>query len=426
MSQPADSSLPIREAIAAFLQERLQAKLDKLKDGQDEERRKLQEAFRPENWIADAARRVGQIQQVTHALKYSHPDARGSSLSSSGNPQADAFSVGTHSLGARLPTDVVGNAAALDVHKFLSLESDGATLLQRCIAEDPAVSAAFSDDPAAAEAWIGAFARVVQPKGKPASHSLAKQIYWPLGQGRYHLLAPLFPTSLAHTVWERLSRDRYSDEAKAARQARREQRSHPHGYCEYPDLAIQKFGGTKPQNISQLNSERRGENWLLPAVPPQWQSPPVTPPLNVISVFPRRFGSRRAVRGLVQELKGFLISVADKDRNNVRIRDKRNELIRGIVSEAIQFAAEIQELDGGWSLDERCRLNEAERCWLDPGRAETDAEFASRRLRGEWKDEICIGFSLWLNASLRSDELPMGQAEALEWQSLLAEELHHD
>lgn len=25
---------------------------------------------------------------------------------------------------------------------------------------------------------------------------------------------------------------------------------------EYPNLAVQKFGGTKPQNISQLNSER--------------------------------------------------------------------------------------------------------------------------------------------------------------------------
>lgn len=426
MNRPANSALPVREAIAAFLQERLQAKLDKLKDGQDEERRKLLETYHPENWIADAARRVGQIQQVTHALKYSHPDARGSSLSSAGNPRADAFSVGTHSLDARLPTDVVGNAAALDVHKFLSLEIDGASLLQRCIAEDPAVSAAFSDDPATAEAWIAAFASVVQPKDKPASHSLAKQIYWPLGRGRYHLLAPLFPTSLAHAVWERLSHDRYSEDAKAARQARKERRAHPHGCCEYPDLAIQKFGGTKPQNISQLNSERRGENWLLPSVPPQWHSPPVTPPLGVSSIFPRRFGNRRAVKDQVKALKSFLLSVADSDWNNIHLRDKRGELARHVVAELLQFAAEIQELDGGWSLDERCRLNEAERCWLDPGRAETDTEFATQRLRGEWKDEICVSFGLWLNASLRSDELPMGQPEALEWQSLLGEELRHD
>jgi len=416
----------IREAITAFLQERLQSKLEKLKDGQDDERRQLQEIFRPENWIADAARRVGQIQQVTHALKYSHPDARGTSLGSAGNPQAVATTVGTHSVGARLPTDVVGNAAALDVHKFLSRDAEGVSLLQRCLEADPTVVSAFSDDPETAQAWMTAFAGVVLPKGKPASHTLAKQVYWPLEQGQYHLLAPLFPTSLVHAVWARLREDRFSEEAKSARQARREQRPHPRGFCEYPDLTIQKYGGTKPQNISQLNSERRGENWLLPSVPPQWHSDPVRAPLGMTSIFPRLFGRRRAVREGCEALKRFFESVAGQDRNNLAIRGRREELVRDILGELLQFAAEIRELDGGWSLDERCRLNAAECCWLDPGRAETDPEFAARCLHGDWRNNICVSFGLWLNDRLRSDTLPVGQPEAREWQNLLEEELRHD
>lgn len=36
--------------------------------------------FFPANWLTDAARRANQIQLVTHALKFTHGDARGTSL----------------------------------------------------------------------------------------------------------------------------------------------------------------------------------------------------------------------------------------------------------------------------------------------------------------------------------------------------------
>jgi len=74
----------IRQVIGEFIQIRLQAKLDKLKADQLAERERLQAAHEPEVWLADAARRVGQIQQVTHAIKYIHPDARGTNLFSAG------------------------------------------------------------------------------------------------------------------------------------------------------------------------------------------------------------------------------------------------------------------------------------------------------------------------------------------------------
>ena len=382
-----DDTTRLRTVINQFLQERLQPKLDKLKEGEDDKRQALLDAHRPESWIADAARRVGQIQQVSHAIKYSHPDARGTSLSSPGNEAAGDLLVGTHTLKGAGEPDVVGNAAALDVLKFLHLEVDGKSLLTRATEADPALIAALPGDAEQNQKWMNAFADLSAPKGQPASHKLAKQLYWPVGNGEYHLLAPLFPTTLVHRVWRTIRDDRFSDEAKAAREARRNKQLHEHGFQEYLNFAIQNFGGTKPQNISQLNSERYGENYLLASLPPTWQNQPPKPPLNIDSIFERRFGQRKPVRYLTGTLRRFLVRV--KKYNNKPIRDTRAELVALIRDELMQLAAELQDLPPGWSAHEDCRLNPEERYWLDPGRALEDEEFAATRSASDWQQAVC-------------------------------------
>ncbi len=173
-----------------------------------------------------------------------------------------------------------------------------------------------------------------------------------------------------------------------------------------------------------MNSERHGENWLLPSLPPNWKSESIRPPFFTESVFVRRFGNRRDVKELTRILRDFLRSVAKPELNNIRIRNKRAELVGYIRDELLQFAAEIQEIDGGWSRDERCRLNVAEQCWLDPKRAAIDEEFAVRWQRGDWQDEICLRFGNWLNAAISDDKkTPMGEAEAEVWQDVLDAEL---
>ena len=420
---PPDSVMHIKAEINRFLQERLQPKLEKLKPEDDAQRQALLQDYSPASWIPDAAHRVGQIQQVTHALKYTHPDARGSSLSVAGNPAAGEAVIGTHTVADTLSPDVVGNAAALDVYKFLRLSVGGETILDLATSADPALASAFSDDPDSAQAWMSAFATLTQAKGPPASNKLAKQIYWPIKDGQYHLLAPLFPTSLVHGVWKRIRDDRISDEAKAARKARRNELAHPHGYREYPDVAIQNFGGTKPQNISQLNSERYGENFLLPSLPPRWKSAEVRAPLGVSSVFDRIFGNRPRVRELVRIVREFLVSV-ERAGTNIRIRDKRAELAALLRDEAFQYAAEVREgLLPGWSQQPECLLNSAEQCWLDPDRAVSDPDFASLREKGDWPDEICRRFGNWLNARLTTANTPMGAVEAAHWSEVLEKEM---
>jgi len=413
-------SAALRAVIVQFLQERRDAKLEKLSADKPEDvlkRAELLEQFVPRTWLEDAARRAGQIQAVTHALKPTHPDARGTNLYCPPDSLPRLREMGSHALGQDFDGDVVGNAAALDVYKFLKLEHEGQTLLASMLAGDADVATALSDDPAEATTWIEAFTQLTQPRGRPGSHTLAKQLYWltgedPLNDADYHLLAPLYATSLAHRVFERLQDDRFSEAAKAARAARKAGEFHDRPTRDYPDLAVQKLGGTKPQNISQLNSERLGQNFLLASLPPRWHNRDVTPLLHADSMF-WRFGRRPEVRRALKALRSFL---ATDPPRTVDTRDQRDDLAEELLDEFLSFGALMRELPSGWSDDPACRLQACEKVWLDVG--------ASAARANDWADELARRYANWLNGALGTTEaLRMGDPEQAHWRKALDEAL---
>ena len=125
------------------------------------------------------------------------------------------------------------------------------------LVDDADLIAALSDNPEQAAAWVEEFTRVTKPRGNISSHTLAKQLYWltgsdPSDDSNYHLLAPLFATSLAHRVYQTVNADRFDEASKNARKARMEGQFTDHILHDYPNMAVQKLGGTKPQNISYL------------------------------------------------------------------------------------------------------------------------------------------------------------------------------
>lgn len=413
MTDSAPSPKNIRELIEGFVRGRLQAKLDKLKPEEGEKRVQLEAAYQVDVWLADAARRVGQIQFASHILKPLHPDAKGTNLRVRPTLPSVGGLVGSFSAGDdALEDDVVGNAAALDVYKFLNLHFNGQRLIDYALKQDAAFLVALSRDPEQAAQWCSAFAEITEGDSRPASHYLAKQLYFPVADDEYHLLAPLFPTSLVHAVQKRMREDRFGERAKAAREARGKGESSPHGFREYPGLAIQKFGGTKPQNISQLNSERYGENWLLSSLPPIWDSGSVNPVYGSSSVFGHHFGRSKIVREKLKETRGFLEAV--QGENNTRIRRHRARLITEICDEAHQFAARLLALNPGWTSDARCELHEAEQHWLDPDRTNLDAEFAAAH-HSEWPREVGRRFAGWLNGQLTSKKIKMDDDTHTQW-----------
>lgn len=417
-SEPRASAL--RALISDFLTERLNGKLEKLQS-EDPKRSELHTQFEPAVWLEDAARRVTQIQAVTHSLKPIHPDAKGSSLYRSPKALSEGDWVGSHCLGESFESDVVGNAAALDVYKFLKLSHEGQSLLDLAVSDDADLAAAFSEDETLGREWAAAFAGLAAGRSKLSSHTNAKQLYWLMDDqalsshddGAYHLLAPLYPTSLVHRVYQQLQDDRFSDEAKAARAARKEGAYHSRPVREYPDLAIQKLGGTKPQNISQLNSERRGGNCLLASVPPVWKSAAVRPLWGVRSLF-EVWGRRPSVQQPIRQLRRFLEA---KPPANEATRRRVRGTVEALVDELIQFQAELLMLESGWTTASECELSAAQCAWLDPG------GFSSiTRIEQDADEVVAADFARWLNAQLRN-VLPVGDDEFAAWRKLARDEL---
>ncbi|WP_245960628.1 type I-F CRISPR-associated protein Csy1 [Simplicispira hankyongi] len=428
-STPPAGHASYRAAIAGFLQERLQAKLDKLKPD-DPQRGELLASFAYDVWLASAAKRVEQIQAVTHSLKPIHPDARGTNLYVEPASLSALAELGSHALGEQFVGDVVGNAAALDVYKFLKLEVHGRSLLTALLAQDADALVALHTDPAQARALRNAFVSLTQPRAEgPSSHTLAKQLYWLTGDractdADYTLLAPLYATSLAHAVHAQVQEDRFGEANKAARLAKKERKAHDGVFHDYPGLAVQNMGGTKPQNISQLNSERRGMNYLLSSLPPQWKVSEKRLPVSTDSVFSHYFGGRPLVRQTVQALRAFLES---KPPANAATRSQRDDMVYRLVDEMVAMAADLEHLlTPGWTLsDERfSKLNSDEQYWLDPLRAELpeEADFAEAWLAMEWPGAIGRRFGNWLNDRL-DGKLHFGEIEFRAWKKeLLADE----
>tara|TARA_R110002167_G_scaffold366359_1_gene595141 strand:+ start:5015 stop:6370 length:1356 start_codon:yes stop_codon:yes gene_type:complete len=390
-----------------------------------EQRREEELRYLPVNWLTDAARRAGQIQLVTHAQKFTHSDAKGSSLyapcgQNSSFVLANETLISTASLGSAA-IDIVGNAAALDVGKLLQLEDGGKTLIEHIREGDSSPLQPFAESSEQLQSWIKGFQQALESK-EFSSHTLSKQLFYPIGDGQYHLLAPLFASSLAQSVHLRIASSRYSEGAKNARDAKKKLRFFESPVLDYPNIAVQHFGGTKPQNISQLNSVRGGKSLLISCSPPRWQSQ-TRPPLQIKNIIDGPYSYR--VRRLIWELKEYLLSQVGKS-STLAVRQQRAERIDQLIDELILLGAEIQTLDypAGWSASDDCQLPLHQRLWLDPGRAAEDEPFAHARDKKDWIEQVARDFSIWLNRQLEHDKLAFGAVEHREWKHLMGQKLH--
>ncbi len=416
----------LRALIQMFLTERLDGKLEALKPD-NPKYAELQEKFAWKNWLKSAAKRSANIQCATHTIKPMHADARGTSLNVKLNGLPTLHEVGSHCVGTVYASDAVGNAADLDVFKFLKLSHGGRTLLQLACTQDTDLARTFSNDPDEASQWMSAFAALVQPRGTPASHGYAKQLYWRVeddahDDASYHLIAPLFGSALAHTVWQTLQEHRFGDTAKTARQARKDGADSDTPVHEYPHLAVRKMGGTKPQNISQLNSERGGNNPLLASLPPLWQTREQLP-LSSKRLM-ARFGYRPEVKQTLQQLGQFL---ASNPPANLETRQRRDAMVFDLLDEWLQLSATLRAVAPGWSQRPECQLSAAQKHWLDPEGVAQAAQDASLQLPevDDTLDAVAQDLARWLNGQLR-DPLALGDPEFIHWRTLVRDELEQD
>ncbi len=425
-------SIAIRKIIDEFIDERLQIKLEPLEkslakaSGESEAEAiqikvdALKEQYRRDVWLESAAKRVSQLQLVHFAAKFTHSSSKSSSrYLQEGDREERKGLVSTSTTCIPLEGDVVGNAAALDVFKFLSQPYADTTLLTLCLNRDSHLLLALSDSVETANQWVSLFANLIEDKLPIESHQYAKQVFFPLDDSEYHLLSPLYPTALIHTFYETINTDRFSDQSKAARTARKKSEFSPSEVREYIDLTIQQYGGTKPQNISQLNSQRGGRAYLLASCPPTWTSKATRAPLRTASIFKRWLGWQKDLREQTKKLKEFLVGT---DYNNLNIRNARARKVENICDEVLRLASTLQELPAGWTAHAECQLIDCEKFWLDPNRCEQDTAFLEARQASDWQSEIASRFAKWLNAQLKTDHNFFGDAEYKEWKTSLLRE----
>lgn len=101
------------------------------------------------------------------------------------------------------------------------------------------------------------------------SSSKIKQVYFHIVDDKCHLLSLLTHSGHLFELRHRIDALWFSDEIRQARECRRQRRYHADGYREILGVTAMGFGGSKPQNVSVLNSQNAGEAYLLASLPPK-------------------------------------------------------------------------------------------------------------------------------------------------------------
>jgi CRISPR-associated protein Csy1 len=233
-------------------------------------------------------------------------------------------------------------------YAFLMLEmEDGNTLLSHIERDSPVAREVLTRKTAAYEELKAGFMRIKKSTSEPVTHLRIKQVYFPVDENSYHQLSILTPSVLMFKMKRQIDEIRFpSDAVKEVRNARREGRYSDSGYTTLIGLTEVGYGGTKPQNISLLNSKNRGRAYLLRSVPPELQ--------RDYRHLPKRdfFHTHLRYRSF-QENYDSLRNLLENDINNVHIREGRNRRIRVIFDEIVRIVWQLRSHDAGWSDGEQ-------------------------------------------------------------------------
>ena len=383
-------------AIQGFLNERKELWLKKKitpRTGDEDKITLEQEAnelFALSHWLPDAAKRAKQLSLVSHPGKFTHPSAKTSSIIANAERSADGY---LRTGNVEVELDVFGNAAAMDVYKFLSVRlEDGQSVLQHLEQQTDTIAKQFKVPDVPYESLAAELLAIKQDDASQAQTSgRVKQVYFPVDaeNDEYHLLSILTSSGMMYQLKERLNQMRFSEETKAAREAKKKKQTFNGGYSDIVNLAAIGFGGTKPQNISVLNSKNGGVANLLPSMPPVLDKRRFSPPA-------KDFFGRSLNPNYFKEDFQNLHKQLSHDQNNVHIRRKIDWQIKHIVYQVIDSSWRIRRLDAGWSQAERCEsLPLFQKIWLDQFYTEARSEDS------KWLDSVKTEIARWFIGTYR-------------------------
>ncbi|KTC89128.1 type I-F CRISPR-associated protein Csy1 [Legionella drozanskii] len=333
--------------------------------------------FSPDSWLPDAAKRASQLSIVSHPGKFSHPAAKISPIIAECKRSEDGF-LRTGNAHAQL--DVFGNAAAMDVFKFLSLTlDDGQTILTHLELNTEVIQNEMNVSTMHFDVLRKGFLSIKKNTTTAITSECVKQVYFPVASG-YHLLSILTPSGLVYELRNRIQSIRFSDEIKEARDNKRKNLYNEKGFDELYGLAMIGYGGTKPQNISILNSTYGGKSYLLSSIPPNLSSHHIRLPKN--NFFSNTLRPKSFEQHFVKIHNLYLA-----DYNNKKIRDSLDWRVQDIINDIIERMWVVRLAEPGWSKDTNLPIYQ--KIWLDESRKD------ERLTDEDWLDSVSTDFARW-------------------------------
>ncbi|MFZ2726167.1 MAG: type I-F CRISPR-associated protein Csy1 [Methylococcaceae bacterium] len=370
----------IQDFLAKRKEDWLKEKLKTCKTDEDkrEVEGKAEEKFHLENWLPDAAKRSGWLSMISHPAKFTHPSAKTSAVIAQVEFKADGF---LRSGNVTVEFDVLGNAAALDVYKFLSLPmNDGQTVLAHLEHNSDTLQQQFTLSTVPfAEIQQGLLA-IKQTSVTEKTSEKIKQVYFPVDDD-YHLLSILTPSGLMFKLKEVINTLRFSELAKKAREDRRANKHNEQGFDELYNLSVIGFGGANKQNISMLNSQNGGTAYLLPSLPPPLEMRTLRHPQKNFFLESLYF---KDYQDLFNELRKVLKAFG----NTVEHREARDAILRSIAERIMEKVWQFRHLESNWS--EYSTLPLAQKIWLDSAYSD------EREEPSDWLDSIIQTLATWL------------------------------
>ena len=398
------------ESIQNFLNERKELWLkDRLKKAENDSvilelQGQADDKFSLKEWLPDAVKRVTQLSMVSHPSKFSHPSAKTSSVIAQAKQDNDGY---LRSGNVSYPLDVFGNAAAMDVFKFLSLPlTEKLTVLDGFERQEESLKTLLVGSNLDFETLGTEFLKIKATDNSVKTDHLVKQVYFPIEQAEYHLLSILTPSGLITRLKQSIDTMRFSEETKQAKELRRKNEYHEIGYADIFDLTITAYGGTQPQNVSVLNSQNAGRAYLLSSCPPVLEKRAIRLPKT-------DFFAQCLYRKNYQESFIQLHKFMQLDLNNDDIRTAIRNIIQFVIDQILVLASKTREYSvEGWSnQDYYASLPKLQRIWLDK------IYQTEREEDHDWRDELSREIARWILRSYEkviSDAYKLGTGEILD------------
>jgi len=388
------------ETLSKFFNERKEAWIKKrLKSSMSEDEvlevhEECNKVFSLEVWLPNASKRAKQMSMATHPCTFSHPSARKNkngyvtSIIADVPQRDDGF---LRSGNVEVGRDALGNAAALDVYKFLSLiMPDGEELIEHIRKESDLAKSLLKIKSKSYEALRDEFLEMTSSSLESVTSSKIKQVYFPVDES-YHQLSILTNSAMVYELKRRLDVIRFGadekakEELKALRECRRNGRKyHEKSYRDIPELTVIGYGGTKPQNISVLNSQNGGKAQLLSSMPPELKRQDTR--------FPKHDFFRESLNPWKFEYTFNKLHDIFKVPNysNVTMRDARDAHYQTLVDKVIEKMWAVRLVEEQQYYEKTSRLKTHQEIWL------LSQNEKKREDEEKWLDEVVEDIKHWI------------------------------